>query len=148
METCCTSMYIYNLKIILNVFLLVQWVAAWFIGSPAALISVSQLQHKAELEQLFPHGLFTTKSWLELYDFVFYSQLNFLIDFFFKFIFLYIHALQSKLNFFFLIFKMCLDFLYDEEKLLQKVTVADCSFEQEVGYSLCPLLGSLYDGDK
>lgn len=29
-------------------------VAAWFIGSPAALLFVSHLQHKADLEQLFP----------------------------------------------------------------------------------------------
>jgi len=62
-------------------------VAAWFIGSPAALIFVSDLQHKAELEQVFPHGLFTIKSWLELYDFVFYTPLNFLI---FKMFFIYI----------------------------------------------------------
>lgn len=43
--------------------------------SPTALIFVSHLQYKADLEQLFPHGLFTAKSWLELYDFMFYSQL-------------------------------------------------------------------------
>lgn len=88
-------------------------VAAWFVESPAALIFVSHLQHKAELEQLFPHGLFTTKSWLELFDFVFYSQRSSFSE---NLIFLYVHALKVSVVGFFML-KTCLDFSYEEEEL-------------------------------